>query len=303
MTFSSSSISSNSLKAWLIAVRPRTMIAAVIPVLVGSFATSLPLSEINWGTLISALLVAMSLTIAVNLINDALDAKKGKDTAERIGFLRVTQSGLLSANQVLAGGFGVLFFTFLFSLPLIIKGGIPILFMVVLSMLCSYLYTGGPYPISYNGLGELFVILFYGFGAVGGAYYLQAGYMTFDALIVSLQMGLLATVMIAINNLRDIVEDSKTGKRTLASRFGVRFGKWEILTFVALPFLLNFYWLGIGSYLAFLFPLTSSLIGINLIRGIWQHTPSHLYNRYFGDATSLLALFGLLLILGLYAAH
>src|SRR5690242_15856885 len=82
MTFSSSSISSNSLKAWLIAVRPRTMIAAVIPVLVGSFATSLPLSEINWGILISALLVAMSLTIAVNLINDALDAKKGKDTAE-----------------------------------------------------------------------------------------------------------------------------------------------------------------------------------------------------------------------------
>lgn len=284
------------------AIRPKTLLAGIIPVLVGSFSTDLPFSEMHWIVLCSSLLVTISLTIAVNLINDALDAKKGKDTSERIGFLRVTQSGLLSENQVLAGGIGVLFFTFLFSLPLIIKGGIPILIMVFLSIVCSYLYTGGPYPLSYNGLGEVFVILFYGLGAVMGAFYLQAGTINLNAFIISLQMGCLATVMIAINNLRDIHEDSKTGKRTLASRFGVRFGKWEILTLITLPFLLNIQWLIYERPLAFWLPLTASLIGINLIRGIWQHTPSRLYNRFFGEAALLLAVFGILLILGLRAA-
>lgn len=290
------------IKTWTLAIRPKTLLAGIIPVLVGSFSTELSFSEIHWFVLFSSLLVAVSLTIAVNLINDALDAKKGKDTHERIGFLRVTQSGLLTENQVLAAGIGVLFFTFLFSLPLIIKGGVPILIMVLLSMLCSYLYTGGPYPISYNGLGELFVILFYGFGAVMGAYYLQAGRVNLIALIISLQMGCLATVMIAINNLRDISEDSKTGKRTLATRFGVCFGKWEILTLIVTPFLLNIQWLINERPLAFWLPLCALFIGIHLLRGIWQHPPSRIYNRFFGEAALLMVMFGALLIIGLRAA-
>jgi 1,4-dihydroxy-2-naphthoate octaprenyltransferase len=288
--------------SWILAFRPKTLVAGAIPVLVGSLANTLPLAQVDWGIVISALLSSVLLTIAVNLINDALDSKKGADTSERIGPIRVTQSGLLSQKQVISAGIAVLALTFIAALPLILKGGIPVLAFVLVSLLCSYLYTGGPYPLSYNGLGELFVILFYGFGAVLCTYYLQMGTLTGDAFIASLQIGLLATVLIAINNLRDVQEDTKTGKKTLAVRFGVPFAKAELTLLIGLPFLLNFYWYFTDRFLAFFLPSTALLIGINLARGIWKHAPSRLYNRYLGEASLLLAVFGILLILGLHAA-
>lgn len=290
-------------KSWLLALRPRTLMLGVIPVLVGTFSTEIPMQDINWLVLFSAVFFALLMTIAVNLINDALDFKKGMDTKERIGPIRVTQSGLLSEKQVLTAGIGVLVVAFMVGVPMFLQGGLPILGVLLASIICSYLYTGGPYPISYNGLGELFVMLFYGFGAVMTSYYLQEGALSWDALIVSLQMGFLATAVIAINNLRDINEDRKTGKKTLAARFGIQFGKWEISSLISLAFLLNLYWYASDRFLGFFLPSTALLIAINLIRGIWKHAPSRLYNRYLGEASLLLTIFGILLILGLRGSN
>lgn len=289
--------------SWFLAVRPKTLIAGIIPVLVGSFMPALPFAEVDWNVLVAALLVSILMTIGVNLVNDALDCKKGADTAQRIGPVRVTQSGLLSEQQVLGAAFFVLSLSLLAGFPLILKGGSPLLAFIVLSILFSYLYTGGPYPLSYHGLGEIFVILFYGFGAVLATYYLQAGTLTLDAFVGSLQMGLLATVMISINNLRDIVEDTQTEKKTLAVRFGIHFAKWEITILIVLPFLLNFYWYFAHDFLPFFLPSSALLIAVNLMRGIWKHEPSKLYNRFLGEASLLLALFGLLLTLGINAHY
>lgn len=288
-----------SIKAWFLAIRPKTLMAAVAPIIVGTLISNIPFAEMDWKIACSALIAAIMVTISTNLINDALDYKKGADSKERIGPTRVTQSGLLSSTQVLAGGFAFLFLAFLFAIPLILKGGLILFVLAIMSAICSYLYTGGPYPLSYTGLGEVFVIIFYGFVATLTSYYLQTGVITIDSFIAAMQMGSLATVMIAINNLRDIHEDSKTGKKTLAARFGLNFAKWETTFFIAFPFVLNFYWYFTDRFLTFYLPLTSLLIGINLIRQIWKHAPSRLYNRFFGEASLLIIVFGTLLILGM----
>lgn len=285
------------------AMRPKTLVAGVIPILVGSFCSALPFNKMDFGILFSALMFSILTQLAVNLINDALDFRKGKDTQNRVGPTRVTQSGLLSSSQVLSGGFALLFLAFLVAIPLILKGGVPIFALVIASLLCSYLYTGGPYPLAYIGLGEVFVILFYGFAAVMSSYYLQTGKISQDSIIASLQIGLLATVLIAINNLRDIYEDRSTGKKTLAARFGVTFGKWEITLLIALPFLLNWYWYFTERFLTFFLPSTAMLIAYNLARGIWKHPPSKLYNRFLGEASLLLAIFGLMLVIGLHVNY
>lgn len=283
---------------WILATRPKTLMAAVIPLLVGSMTPPIPYYELDFLMIICSLLAGVSLTIATNLINDALDFKKGADTEERIGPIRVTKEGLLSFKTVLRGGFFFLVLTALFAIPLCLKGGWPLVLIVLLSIMCSYLYTGGPYPLSYKGLGELFVILFYGIVATTTSYYLQTGFIDLNAFIASLQIGSLATVLIAINNLRDIEEDRKTGKMTLAARFGVTFGKVEITCLVLAPFVLAVYWYIVGQILAFLLPMTSFLIAVNLLRGIYKHPPSRLYNRFLGEASLLLTVYGLLLILG-----
>ena len=140
----------HSFKAWVMAFRPKTLMAAIVPITVGSLLPGLPYSSIDFKVMISALIAATFLTIGTNLINDALDFKKGADTKQRIGPMRASQSGLLSPQLVLASGLGALMLAFLFALPLIVKGGILFLYLTLVSMLCSYLYTGGPYPLSYK---------------------------------------------------------------------------------------------------------------------------------------------------------
>lgn len=272
--------------------------AAIVPFSVGALLPGHPFSEIDFRVLFSGLIATVFLTIGVNLINDALDFKKGADTKQRIGPLRVTQAGLLSPQAVLASGLGALLLAFLFAIPLMYKGGVVFLYLTLASMVSAYLYTGGPYPLSYKGLGELFVILFYGFAAVLSSYYLQTGYLNLDAVIGSLQIGFLATVMLAINNLRDIDEDRKSGKRTLAAQFGEDFGRKEITALALLPYFLNFYWLLQGRLLTFLLPYASLFIAVNLIRCIYKHPPGKIYNRYLGEASLLMTLFGILLVLG-----
>jgi 1,4-dihydroxy-2-naphthoate octaprenyltransferase len=220
-------------KAWILAARPKTLSASVVPVLVG---TALARS-IHWPAFLYALLGAIFIQIGTNLVNDALDFKRGADTADRLGPLRVTQAGLLTARTVMTGAIVCFAIAALCGIPLILRAGWPLLAIGVTSIVAAYAYTGGPYPLAYHGLGELFVLIFFGFVAVGGSYYVQT--LTFDVRtpLAGFAVGCLAVALLAINNLRDVQSDRASNKKTLVVRFGETFGRFEITACVLLPFL------------------------------------------------------------------
>lgn len=209
----------DSLKVWMLAIRPKTLPAAIGPVLVG---TALVAGDqaFHIGPALAALLVALLLQIGSNLANDVFDFKKGMDTKERTGPIRVTQAGLLTPGQVLAGMWITFALAFFIGLYLIWIGGWPILVIGILSIITAIAYTGGPYPLGYHGLGELFVFIFFGPVAVCGTYYVQAGYISASAWWASIPMGLLITAVLVVNNFRDLETDKKGGKRTMAVRLG-----------------------------------------------------------------------------------
>jgi len=220
-------------KAWILAARPKTLSASVVPVLVGTALAH----SVNWITFGCALGGALFIQIGTNLVNDALDFKRGADTSTRLGPLRVTQAGLLSARTVLIGAIVCFVIAALFGIPLVIRAGWPLLVVGLTSIAAAYAYTGGPYPLAYHGLGELFVMIFFGFIAVGGSYYVQRLQIDRNVLLAGFAVGCLAVALLAINNLRDIGNDRASNKRTLAVRFGEDFGRLEIVICVLVPFL------------------------------------------------------------------
>jgi len=219
------------LKIWMLAVRPKTLPAAVGPVLVG---TALVAGDqaFRIGPALAALLAALLLQIGSNLANDVFDFKKGMDTKERTGPMRVTQAGLLNPCQVLAGMWTVFVLAFLIGTYLIWVGGWPILLIGVLSIITAIAYTGGPYPLGYHGLGEIFVFIFFGPVAVCGTYYVQAGFIGASAWWASIPMGFLICAILVVNNYRDMETDKKGGKRTLAVRLGPSCTRWEYYFFL-----------------------------------------------------------------------
>lgn len=286
------------MKNWFLAIRPKTLIAAVAPITV---ATALVIAETGGVSLamsLLALLSALFIQIATNLINDALDFQKGADTKERTGPKRVTQSGLISSKKVMVGGALCLLLAAACGLPLAIHGGWPIFTIGALSLLMAYAYTGGPCPLAYKGLGDLFVILFFGLLAVGGLYYLQTKTYTLAALIAGLQMGFLATVLIAINNLRDREQDKKVKKMTLAVRFGETFSRVEIASLLGLSFLLGLFWLYKGMLWAAVLPLIILPFAIQLLIGLFKSPPGPIYNQYLAKAALVQIIFSFQLSLG-----
>ena len=223
-------------KDWIDAARPKTLAAAVAPVLVGT-AVGFQLGG-QWHPWLAActLLSCMALQIATNWFNDAIDFVKGSDTAARLGPRRITASGVVTPRQVLIAACGALIVATALSVPLILARGWPIIAIGVPSLYFCYGYTGGPAPLAYRGLGELFVILFFGLVAVTGSAFVQSGQWHPEALIAGVQIGCLSTVLIAINNLRDVVEDTLSNKRTLAVRFGTTFARGEITALVVAGF-------------------------------------------------------------------
>src|SRR5207253_2431971 len=199
---------------WILAARPKTLAAAVVPVLVG---TSLA-GFVHWPSFWFALGGAVFIQIGTNFVNDALDFKKGGDTHERLGPLRVTQAGLLSADAVLRGAYVCFLLAAICGVPLIVRGGWPIVVIGVTSIAAAYAYTGGPYPLAYHGLGEAFVLIFFGFVAVVGSYYMQRLTTERSAWIAGFAVGCLAVALLAVNNLRDVEADRASMKRTLTVR-------------------------------------------------------------------------------------
>ena len=224
------------MKRWLLAIRPKTLSAAVVPVLMGSALAAHEPPAVTWWVFWCALIGAVLIQIATNLINDALDFKKGADTAERLGPIRVTQAGLIRPRTVMTAAYLCLAGAALCGIPLISRGGWPMMVIGVASILAAYAYTGGPFPLAYRGLGEVFVLIFFGFVAVGGTFYAHSLQWNRAAGLAGFAAGSLATVLLVINNLRDVEGDRRSNKRTTAVRFGERFARFEIAFFALAPF-------------------------------------------------------------------
>lgn len=287
------------LMPWILALRPKTLSAAVVPVMVATALVRYEGHSILWWVSICALLAALFIQIGTNLVNDAIDFKKGADTEERIGPRRVTQSGLLSHKQVMIGA-GVCFALALaFGVPLVARGSWPIVAIGLVSVALGYAYTGGPFPLAYLGLGDFFVILFFGLVAVGGTFFLHTHTLSVSALVAGLQVGLLATVLIAVNNLRDAPQDAKVGKRTLAVRFGLNFARAEIAFLTVTPFLLGAYWAQHGPLNGGILPILGVPLARRLLYGVFKNDPSPVYNKFLAMAGALQLIFGFALAFAL----
>lgn len=282
---------------WMLAMRPRTLPAAITPVLTGT-ALAAGDQVFRFGPALAALLGALLLQIGSNLANDVFDFKKGMDTKERTGPVRVTQAGLLTPRQVLAGMTAVFTLAACIGFYLIWAGGWPILVVGILSILAAVAYTGGPYPLGYHGLGDVLVFIFFGPVATCGTFYVQAGNIGAAAWWASLPMGFLITAILVVNNYRDLETDRKGGKRTLAVRLGPAGTRGEyyllLAAALAVPLLM---WRG-GDYSSWiLLPLLSLCLIRPLLRDMKTKKGSPLNATLAGTARFTLV-FGILFSLG-----
>ncbi len=223
------------------AIRPKTLWASIAPVLIGS-AMAYDDGFLDWVTAIVTLLGALLIQITTNFANDYFDFKKGADHSERIGPTRVTQAGLVKPAEMKLAITIVFALGVLAAIYLINIGGTPIIIIAVLSVACAFLYTAGPYPLGYLGLGDIFVLIFFGPVAVGGTYYVQTLNINPLIIIAGIAPGFLSVAVLTVNNLRDIDSDRKSNKRTLAVRFGRSFAMGEyffcVLAAAAIPVIL-----------------------------------------------------------------
>jgi 1,4-dihydroxy-2-naphthoate polyprenyltransferase len=286
------------LRLWLMAARPRTLPAAVAPVIVG---TALAGSEDVFRPLafVCALIGSVFIQIGTNLSNDYSDARRGADTEDRLGPVRVTAGGLMPPRQVLVGTYVAFGIAVAAGAYLIAIAGWQLLVVGAASILAGVLYTGGPRPYGYEGLGELFVFLFFGVVAVVGSYYVQTEHLTWEAFALSVPVGLLASAILVVNNLRDIETDRRAGKRTLAVRLGR--GRTRVLfaSMLALAFLAPLVvWLAGGLSAWLLLTLAALPLAPPLVRTVNTRTDGPALNGALADTGRLLAVFSLLLAAG-----
>ncbi len=291
----------SSVQVWILAARPRTLPASVSSVMIGTAAAAAdgffaPVAAL------AALAGAVLLQIGVNLANDYFDYQKGIDTDERLGPLRVTQSGLMAPQQVRRFMLGVFLLATMVGLYLTVVAGWPILVIGFCSILAALAYSGGPYPLASHGLGDAAVFIFFGPVAICGTYYVQALQPALSTLWVSVPPGLLITAIIVVNNLRDIPTDSKTGKTTLAVMLGPRLTRIEYMLLVAgayctVPVL---YLAVIGSAWGLL-PLLSLPQAVATMAGIYRCEGSEL-NRVLARTAALTLTFSILMSAGILLA-
>lgn len=261
MTLKNDSKSISAFQAWLLAIRPRTLPAAPSGVIVGS-ALAILHGSFKPLEAFFALLIALLLQIGSNLANDVFDFERGSDSGERQGPTRVTQAGYLRPKQVKIGMLVVFGLAGLLGLYLAFSAGWVVIGIGLAAILAAVAYTGGPFPLGYHGLGDLFVFLFFGVAAVAGTYYVQALKVVPVVWAMSIPVGMLIVAILVVNNYRDLAQDRRSGKRTLAVMFGERFTKWEFGLCIFLPSLIVLAfvvmgWLPWHAMLAFLtFPFS-----------------------------------------------
>lgn len=286
-------------QAWLLAMRPKTLPAAVAPVLVGA-ALAFQDGAFTPLPALAALAVALLLQIGVNLANDYFDHIKGVDRADRQGPVRVTQSGLIPPADVHRGMILTFALAALIGLYLVYVGGWPLLLMGLASILSALAYSGGPFPLASHGLGDLFVFIFFGLMAVGGTYYVQVLNLPPSVLWAAIPVGLLITAILVVNNIRDIESDQRAGKRTLAVILGKRLARVEYLVLVAGAYAVPPLML-LRGYIPIiaLLPLASLPLALQRMRALYQAEDGPAMNRLLAATAQLALLFSLLFSLGL----
>jgi len=283
------------LRLWLVAARPRTLPAAVSPVLVG---TALAGEEDVFHPVrfVCALIGSVFIQVGTNLANDYSDARRGADTEDRLGPVRVTAGGLMPPRRVLVGTWVAFGIAVAAGAYLVAVAGWQLLLVGAASIAAGVLYTGGPRPYGYEGLGELFVFLFFGVVAVVGSYYVQVERFEWEAFALSVPVGLLAAAILVVNNVRDIETDRRAGKRTLAVRLGRlrtrRLYATMMLVAYAAPIVI---WAAGGLSFCILLALLSAPLAVPLIRTVGTQTDGASLNEALAGTGQLLALYSLLL--------
>ena len=285
------------LHIWLLAARPKTLPAAAAPVIIGT-AMAFASGGFHLLSALAALLGALFIQVGTNFANDYFDYKKGVDQPDRLGPTRVTQSGMVSSSQIKTAttiAFGIAFFI---GIYLVFQGGWPIVIIGLCSILFGVLYTGGPLPIGYIGLGDLFVLIFFGPVAVGGTYYVQTLTITPEVIIAGIAPGLFSTAILTVNNLRDVKQDRLSGKKTLAIRFGVTFSRLEYIGCIVIATLIPvilFFWYQAPRYS--LISLVVLLIAAPSLKKIYKQEGRQL-NDLLASTGRLLFLFAILFSIG-----
>jgi 1,4-dihydroxy-2-naphthoate octaprenyltransferase len=290
------------LRLWLVAARPRTLPAAVAPVLVGT-ALAGSEGELRPLAFACALVGSVFIQIGTNLSNDYSDARRGADTEHRLGPVRVTAGGLMPPRRVLVGTYVAFGIAVAAGAYLIAVAGWELLLVGAASILAGVLYTGGPRPYGYEGLGELFVFLFFGVVAVVGSYYVQVEELRWEAFALSVPIGLLAAAILVVNNVRDIETDRRAGKRTLAVKLGRERARRLYGAMVALAFAAPVaIWLAGGLAAWILLPLAALPMAVGLVRTVRARADGPSLNRALASTGILLALYSVLLSAGALAS-
>lgn len=290
------------LKVWIEASRPKTLPAAVVPVMVGT-ALAAAQDSAHWIRAVICLAFALLVQIGTNFANDYFDYVQGADTAERVGPRRAVAAGLIPPRVMLLATWVVLGVAFVVGLLLVRAGGWILLPIGVVSIVCAIAYTGGPYPLGYNGLGDVFVFVFFGLVAVGATFYVQTGQLSPDVLACAASVGLLAANILVANNYRDVETDARAGKRTLVVRFGRSFaiGQYALSNVVALlcpPALML-----VGYRWPVLLPLVLAPLAVRLTRRLAASREPVEQIALLGATARMLAAYGVLLSLGVVWAR
>jgi 1,4-dihydroxy-2-naphthoate octaprenyltransferase len=286
------------MKVWILAARPKTLWAAVAPVTIGT-ALAYGDQALHWPSALIALTGALLIQVGTNFCNDYCDFKKGADTPDRQGPVRATQAGLISPDAMKRATVLTFVLAAVICSYLVWRAGWPLALVGALSILCGVLYTAGPFPLAYVGLGDLFVVVFFGPVAAAGTYYVQALHLPMYAVVAGLAPGLLSTAILTVNNLRDIESDRKAGKKTLAVRLGATFARWEytvcVVTAALVPVVLHRAWnLPRGVLLASLI----LPIALPVIRRVWRGDDGRALNPMLGATALLLLLYSALFAVG-----
>ena len=285
-------------RAWVLAARPATLTAAFAPVAVGT-ACALRVGGFRWDAALAALFGAFLIQIATNFANDLFDFEKGADNEERLGPTRAAQAGLLTVAQLRTGIAATLLLALSVGVYLTSVAGPWVIAIGLSSILAGLAYTGGPFPLAYNGLGDVFVMAFFGFVAVCGTAFVQAEYVPDIAWVAAVPMGALATAILVVNNVRDFEGDKRAQKRTLVVRFGRDSGVREYIVLLiasyGTPVAL---WLVGWTTVWVCLPLFTVPWGVRLARSV-AFDRGVVLNQTLAGTAKLLSVFGVLFAIGM----
>jgi len=281
----------------MLAIRPKTLPAGAVPVVLGSALAAVD-GHFHLLQALVALTCTLGIQVATNFINEIYDFRKGADTAERLGPTRTVAAGIISEKTMIRVSASLLGMVFLLGLYLVFTSGWPIFLIGFLSLIFAWAYTGGPYPIAYSGLGDLFVFIFFGLVAVGGTYYVQAHTLLPSVLLAAVTPGLFSVNILLVNNIRDIATDRTVGKMTLPARIGASWARRLYVIFTILAFLVPVL-LSMNGYSSWgMLSLFSSPLAFTMVRQLYASEGRELNNVLAGTG-KLMTLHGLLLSIGL----